>query len=80
MSSPLCFMDTETLGLNPDAPVWEFAAIRIDSGGESRYHCFIDHRSDPWIEEMMCNNGAEPGLPAIQRWATCSGPRRCGML
>lgn len=25
----ICFLDTETLGLAPEAPIWEFAAIRI---------------------------------------------------
>ena len=28
----LCFLDTETLGLDPTAPIWEFAAIRVRPG------------------------------------------------
>jgi hypothetical protein len=72
---PICFMDTETLGLNPEAPVWEFAAIRrewpqqIEMWGgdivarpqdqDSEFHCFIDHNCDPWITEMHENHGSD---------------------
>lgn len=49
----IVFMDTETLGLHPDAPVWEFAAIRrTPDGGHKDYHCFIDHNSSPWLYDM----------------------------
>ena len=42
--SDLVFMDTETLGLELDSPIWEFAAIRREPGGqESRLHMFINH-------------------------------------
>jgi hypothetical protein len=67
MKNPaLCFMDTETLGLDPDAPVWEFAAIRLNwtATGSQRWteagstQFFIDHRSDPWIQQMMSSGGA----------------------
>ena len=35
----LVFLDTETLGLGLDDPIWEFAAIRReDDGTETRYH------------------------------------------
>lgn len=44
MASPLCFLDTETLGLPLQAPVWEFAAIRREPDGqETHYHAFFDH-------------------------------------
>ncbi|MGC7247264.1 hypothetical protein [Mycobacteroides abscessus] len=37
--SDIVFMDTETLGLDPLAPVWEFAAIRrYENGIEAKYH------------------------------------------
>lgn len=49
----LCFMDTETLGLHPEAPVWEFAAIRrAPSGAEQQFHCFIDHYPFPWADDL----------------------------
>lgn len=43
----LIFMDTETTGLEHDADVWEFAAIkRTDGGAETELHLFIDHDAD----------------------------------
>lgn len=49
----IVFMDTETLGLDPDAPIWEFAAIRRAADGvESAFHCFIDHYPLPWIDTL----------------------------
>ena len=51
--SDIVFMDTETLGLDPDAPVWEFAAIRrSQDGSEQQFHCFIDHYPLPWIDSL----------------------------
>jgi hypothetical protein len=48
--SDLVFVDTETLGIESNSPVWEFAAIRRSYHGkgfsEKKYHCFIEHR--PW--------------------------------
>lgn len=57
--TPICFLDTETFGLDPESPVWEVAAIRRDWGSEitnwggdvvaspgdreRKFHCFIDH-------------------------------------
>lgn len=51
------FMDTETLGLPDDAPVWEFAAIRReDDGTETEFHAFFDHDEESpfglWTDEM----------------------------
>jgi hypothetical protein len=51
--SDIVFMDTETLGLNHDAPIWEFAAIRrSEDGTEQEFHCFIDHYPLPWIDSL----------------------------
>jgi hypothetical protein len=51
--SDIVFMDTETLGLHPDAPIWEFAAIRRTSdGAETSFHCFIDHYPLPWYDHL----------------------------
>ena len=48
----LAFVDTETLGLHPDAPIWEFAAIRRSPNGmgwtEDALHFFIHHDPQPW--------------------------------
>jgi hypothetical protein len=57
--APICFLDTETFGLDPESPVWEFAAIRREwplaieqwggdiiatpQGQDKKFHCFIDH-------------------------------------
>jgi hypothetical protein len=51
--SDIVFMDTETLGLDPEAPVWEFAAIRrTPEGAETEFHCFIDHYPLPWFNQL----------------------------
>lgn len=47
----LVFMDTETLGLHPKAPVWEFAAIRR-STSEYPVQMFIQHENAGWIEDF----------------------------
>lgn len=40
----LCFLDTETLGLERAAPVWEFAAVRVrDNDVVAREEFFIGH-------------------------------------
>lgn len=46
----LLFLDTETLGLNPDAPVWEFAAILRTGRGEQEVEFFIDHDPTGWLD------------------------------
>ena len=39
---PLVFLDTETLGLGINDPIWEIAAIRRESDGtENRYHFHV---------------------------------------
>jgi hypothetical protein len=54
----LVFMDTETLGLDPDAPIWEFAGIRRgpNTGApgcvvEAELRLFIRHDPLPWMRE-----------------------------
>lgn len=40
---PICFIDTETTGLHPEALAWEFAGIRVDPVGTvTEHHFFID--------------------------------------
>lgn len=53
--SDIVFMDTETLGLDPDAPIWEFAAIRRYAGGvrASQHIQFqIHHDPDGWLDDF----------------------------
>src|SRR4051812_31298904 len=53
--SDIVFMDTETLGLDIDSPIWEFAAIRRGPAGprneivEHELHIFIPHHAEPWL-------------------------------
>lgn len=48
--SDIVFMDTETLGLDIDAPIWEFAAIRrTPEGAETQLHIQIHHHADQWL-------------------------------
>lgn len=51
--SDVTFQDTETLGLDIKAPIWEFAAIRrTKDGDETSYHCFIKHHPRRWLKHM----------------------------
>lgn len=46
----LVFLDTETLGLDPDAPIWEFAAVRrLDPVGEMAVEFTIHHDPAGWL-------------------------------
>lgn len=48
--SDIVFLDTETLGTEIDAPIWELAAVRRKPDGtETPLHLFIDHDHEPWI-------------------------------
>lgn len=49
------FLDTETLGLDRMAPIWEFAAIRMeDDGTESaREHFQIRHNPSFWLAKLQ---------------------------
>lgn len=56
-SAPLIFMDTETTGLEHDADIWEFAAIRREpDGSETELHLFIEH------DEQKCRQLPESFL------------------
>lgn len=67
MTNTICFLDTETLGLDPMAPVWEFAAIRREEDGrEEEFHAFFDHDvfdkcGDPWLESLAPEFAADYG-------------------
>lgn len=52
--SDIVFMDTETLGIHIDAPIWEFAAIKRKTLGddlfaETSLHIQIHHYNEPWL-------------------------------
>lgn len=53
--SDIAFLDTETMGLEPWAPIWEFAAIRRTPNPmgwtEAELHLFIDHDRF-WLYDM----------------------------
>lgn len=47
----IVFLDTETLGLDPSAPIWEFAAVRrLDPVGEVELHFTIQHDPAHWLD------------------------------
>lgn len=49
----LVYVDTETLGLHPDAPVWEFAAIRVfESGQVDDVQFCINHIAGGWLDQL----------------------------
>lgn len=49
----IVFLDTETLGLHFAAPIWEFAAERIDDAGHSvTTQFFIDHIPGHWPDSL----------------------------
>ncbi|MCX2931367.1 hypothetical protein ORI20_13870 [Mycobacterium sp. CVI_P3] len=53
----ICFVDTETLGVHPDAPIWEFAAVRrIDStlpmATEVTLEFQIQHDPADWVDTL----------------------------
>lgn len=57
--SDIVFLDTETLGLDLDAPIWEVAAIRrsINAGApscivETELHLFINAEPLPWLDSL----------------------------
>jgi DNA polymerase III epsilon subunit-like protein len=51
--SELVFLDTETLGLDPAAPIWEFAAIRCRPGlPVEKREFFIQHDPGNWLNDM----------------------------
>lgn len=51
--SDIVFLDTETLGLNADAPIWEFAAVRCSPSGERTVaEIFISHHPGRWLDSF----------------------------
>lgn len=52
----ICFLDTETLGLDPDAPIWEFAAIRRPDGDPERTEIYVEftiqHDPTGWLDRL----------------------------
>lgn len=51
----LVFLDVETLGLKPLAPIWEFAAIRREVNGSficnTKVELFIQHDPTGWLDD-----------------------------
>ena len=52
--SATVFLDCETLGLDRIAPIWEFAALRIDDSGTevAREHFQIRHDPSFWLDSL----------------------------
>lgn len=50
----IVFLDVETLGLARDAPIWEFAAIRVSRTGEilDRTEILIEHDRGGWLDAL----------------------------
>ncbi|OIN80748.1 hypothetical protein [Mycobacterium malmoense] len=48
----IVFLDTETLGLHPDAPIWEFAASRRLGPADYEVHFTIQHDPAGWLNDM----------------------------
>lgn len=61
----ICFLDTETLGLNPYAPIWEFAAIRVRPGFPVETREFtIKHRPGGYLARMRAQGAKGAALAA----------------
>lgn len=53
LNHDLCFCDVETLGLDPAAPIWEFAAIRLNRDGTTVCNEFqILHQQGRWLDTL----------------------------
>ena len=49
------FLDTETLGLDPYAPIWEIAAVRVDGRTSEETGVLslqVQHERDPWFDGL----------------------------
>lgn len=55
MTNDIVFVDTETIGLDPLAPIWEFAAHRRYADGTVDQHVIQIRHDDParWLAEML---------------------------
>lgn len=52
----ICFVDTETLGLHPQSPIWEFAALRVFADGAEDSALFqIRHEPGVYLDEMAAS-------------------------
>lgn len=64
----IVFLDTETLGLDPIAPIWEFAAIRVRSGFPVETREFtIQHVPDGFLDQMAASSSKGAELAADYR-------------
>lgn len=70
----IVFLDTETLGLDPDAPVWEFAAVRRPDAYPLRSvaveHFTIQHDPASYLVEVLREENWVP------RWRSTPSPER----
>ncbi len=46
------FVDIETLGLHPDAPIWEFAILKDTGTGTTIESFFIQHEPGDWLDTL----------------------------
>ena len=68
----LVFLDTECTGLDQDADIWEFGAIRRHAdGAESRLHIFIAHDE---TKAARLPKSSVPTTSAAARTPTSSCP------
>lgn len=49
---PIVYLDTETLGLDEVAPIWEFAAVRREENRFTSEHFFIRHDPSNWLHDL----------------------------
>ena len=53
MTDTIVFLDTETLGVHPDAPIWDFAALRREADGTADVIQFtIQHDPGGWLDDL----------------------------
>lgn len=58
--APWCFIDTETLGLGLDDPIWEIAVIRDDPDeGVSEHSWLVRHDPEPWLVDVLPESFAD---------------------
>lgn len=49
----ITFLDVETLGLDPDAPIWEFAAVRRRKGlPDHTINFLVEHDPGDWVQTL----------------------------
>lgn len=71
----IVFLDTETLGLDPAAPIWEFAAVRRSQGplgtGEWTSHLTIQHEPGHYADELPKHLRADYDTRYVHEEAWC---------